>query len=71
MANSSSVTAPMIPAPTTSSEMTGMSDTTVVLIERSSTWFIDSEVICEYVRRPLVPTNRSFSLILSSTTIVS
>ena len=45
MENSSRVTAPMIPAPTTSIEITGRIDTIVVLSDRSSTWFIDSDVI--------------------------
>ena len=45
-AYSSRVTAPMISAPTINRARTGRSDTTVVLMERKSTWFIDTEVIC-------------------------
>ena len=41
MENSSRVTAPRMPAPTTSMEMTGSRATIEVLIERISTWFIE------------------------------
>ena len=44
MANSSRVTAPRMPAPTTSIEITGRMATIDVLTERISTWFIESEL---------------------------
>ena len=42
MANSRSVTWPNTPAPISSSEITGSADASVVLIERSSTWLVET-----------------------------
>ena len=70
MANSRSVSWPNSPAPTTSSDSTGSAAATVVLIERSSTWFVDT-----LTRSPAVNPDdamrRWFSRIRSNTTMLS
>ena len=68
--NSSSVVWPMIHAPTTSIDSTGITDENVVMIERINTWFIETLITSSYdgfwARNRL-----SFSRIRSNTTIVS
>src|SRR5215218_2474580 len=68
--NSSSVVCPMIHAPTTSIDSTGITDENVVMIDRMSTWFIETLMTSSYGgfsdRK-----RASFSRIRSNTTIVS
>ncbi len=50
-ANSLSATAPITPAPSTSSESTGSTAARLVLSERISTWFIDTLIVSAYDAR--------------------
>ena len=64
------VVAPRKPEPRTSSDSTGSTAAMLVLIERISTWFIDTLITSAYGTRE--PEKRSvFSLTLSNTTMVS
>ena len=70
MANSRSVTCPNRPAPISSSDSTGSDDASVVLIERSSTWFIEMLMRSPAVS-PAAATRRSLSRMRSNTTMLS
>ena len=70
MANSSRLVAPMMNEPTTSNEITGSADDSVVLSERANTWLLDTFTmlaidILDVLNRTM------FSFTLSNTTTVS